>query len=60
MRTRRSWRNQERLWKALGGPAPPKAPPAPAKTRADIEAMWWVSKRTRAALIRELERKERP
>lgn len=22
MRTRRSWRNQDRLWKALGGPLP--------------------------------------
>jgi hypothetical protein len=22
MRTRRSWRNQDRLWKALGGPQP--------------------------------------
>ena len=23
MKTRRSWRNQNRLWKYLGGPAPP-------------------------------------
>lgn len=59
MRTRRSWRNQERLWKALGGPAPPKPIPSPPKTREEIEAMWWLSKRTRNALIRELEKKER-
>jgi len=33
---------------------------AQAKTRADIEAVWWVSKRTRNALIRDLGRKGRP
>jgi hypothetical protein len=58
MRTRRSWRNQQRLWRELGGKAEPgnaQPPPAP-KTDADIDAMWWLSKRTRAMLKRDAQR----
>jgi len=55
MRTRRSPRNQEILWRELGGPAKPK--PAPVAT--DTTGMWWLSKRTRAMLERDKARAAR-
>jgi len=53
MRTRRSPRNQDRLSRALG-PAPTTPPPPPApRTDAEIDAMWWVPKRSRAGMKRD-------
>jgi hypothetical protein len=56
MNTRLSWRNQDRLWKALGEPTK-KPVPAPPRTREEIEAMWWLSKTSRNLLLRDLEKK---
>lgn len=52
MRTRRSWRNQDRLWRALGqqggpGIAPPKPPARPSDADVPIAERWWLSPRTR-------------
>jgi hypothetical protein len=57
MRTRRSWRNQERIhkmlskgdWQTVTGPQPkpePK-PPKPILTDTEIDAMWWMGKQSR-------------
>ena len=58
MRTRRSPRNQERLWRALGGPPAPK--PAPAEDPVEVLrarlALSFLSPRTRRMLERDLER----
>lgn len=47
MRTRRSPRNQERLWKALGGPPvapPPVVTPAPPQTVRTIVKAWLITR----------------
>ena len=49
MRTRRSPKNQERLWQDLGErKAVPQ--PLPVRTDAEIDAMWWLSRRARSML----------
>ena len=54
MRTRRSPRNQEILWRALGGNAKkPIASPAPIRSDEEIDAMWWVSKTSRSMMKRD-------
>lgn len=61
MRTRRSWRNQNRLWKMLvngcvNDPVQPPTPkPKPVKlTAEEIDGMWWVSKTSRNLMKRDL------
>lgn len=61
MRTRRSPRNQERLWRLLGkallGPTPPKAEPIDAIAVAERAlATPFVGRRTRQMLKRDLAR----
>jgi hypothetical protein len=54
MRTRRSPRNQERLFTALfKAPDAPKPAPAPLKTAAEIDAMWWIPKTSRSLMKRD-------
>lgn len=54
MRTRRSPRNQERLFKALFKPADsPKVETHSPKTDAEIDAMWWISKSSRSLMKRD-------
>ena len=57
MRTRRSPRNQEILWRALGGDSPvPKLEPSPYLSMTDEEidyAYWSMSKTSRGQLKRE-------
>jgi hypothetical protein len=53
MRTRRSWKNQDKLWKELGGNKGNKIL-SPTKTADEINAMWWLSKTSRNALLREV------
>ena len=53
MRTRRSPRNQEILWRELGGQLAPKPAPLPPKTDAEIDAIPFLSQRTRNILKRE-------
>jgi hypothetical protein len=63
VRTRRSWRNQSRLWRELGqqGEAVAIPPEKPRDPYADvpIAERWWLSKRTRAMLQRDAEKKAR-
>lgn len=47
MRTRRSWRNQDRLFKALFKPADQPVAVVPILTEAEIDAMFWISKTSR-------------
>lgn len=48
MRTRRSWRNQERLHKYLTPPVQTAQPPtASIPTDAEIDAMFWLSKQSK-------------
>lgn len=48
MRTRRSWRNQNRLWRELGGPEAPKPFELPPPlSDAEIDAMFWIPKQSR-------------
>lgn len=59
MRTRRSPRNQEILWRALGRQgAEAPAPVAPTRTREEIDAMWWLPKQSRRLMLRDLETKQ--
>jgi hypothetical protein len=54
MRTRRSPRNQARLWRELGAaPVPPVAPTPPPRSDAEIDAMWWLPTRSRTLLKRD-------
>lgn len=57
MRTRRSWRNQDRLFRELFKPAPIKVEPVAPKSDGEIDAMWWVSKQSRALLKRDAAKK---
>lgn len=60
MRTRRSWRNQDRLWKLLGQDGEAKVatpPPPPILTDAEIDAMWHVSKSSRSLMKRDAARR---
>jgi hypothetical protein len=58
MRTRRSPKNQDRLWRAIGrelakqamGTRPVDAPPL---TDDEIDAMWWMSKTSRNLMKRD-------
>lgn len=62
MRTRRSPRNQEILWRDLGrqGQTPtPKPAPAPIPTDAEIDAMWWIGKRSRSLLKQDMAKRRR-
>lgn len=52
MRTRRSWRNQDRLFKALFKPEEQPVATVPVPTDAEIEAMWWISKTSRNLMKR--------
>jgi hypothetical protein len=56
MRTRRSPRNQDILFAALFRPAPVEVPKMPIKTDAEIEAIPFLSKRTRSLLKRDAAR----
>lgn len=58
MRTRRSPRNQERLWKELGGKVEKPQPITVTRTDAEIDAMFWLSKTSRNLLKRD-NRKQR-
>jgi hypothetical protein len=53
MRTRRSPRNQERLWQELGGKAEKPKPIAVIRTDEEIDAMFWLSKTSRNLLKRD-------
>jgi hypothetical protein len=54
MRTRRSPRNQERLWRELAGKIEqPKLVIAMIQTDAEIDAMFWISKTSRNLLKRD-------
>lgn len=51
MRTRRSWRNQERLWRYLTPPVPPaEVPPV---EPLDLATAWWLSDRTKRQIERD-------
>lgn len=52
MKTRRSPKNQERLWKHLTPPTPekPQAEMIPPKTDAEIDAMFWIPKNSRTLM----------
>jgi len=56
MKTRRSWRNQDILFRQLF--KPPAAAPVPIRPKTDeeIDAIPFLSKRTRAAMKREAAR----
>ena len=47
MRTRRSPRNQEILWRALCPPKPPTPPAEPL----DLETAWWLSPRAKEMIV---------
>ena len=47
MRTRRSWKNQNRLWKYLGGKAEQPKPLQIIRTDEEIDAMFWIPKQSR-------------
>lgn len=53
MRTRRSPRNQQRLWKALGGKVVKPEPVTTVRSDAEIDAMFWLSKTSRNLLKRD-------
>jgi hypothetical protein len=53
MHTRRSPRNQERLWRELGGKVKKPEPIAIVRTDAEIDAMFWISKTSRNLLKRD-------
>lgn len=53
MRTRRSPRNQEILWRALGGKVEKLAPVTATRTDAEIDAMFWISKTSRNLMKRD-------
>lgn len=56
MRTRRSPRNQERLWRELGAPPAPKPATDPIAALERILARPGINARTRRQLERDLER----
>jgi hypothetical protein len=58
MRTRRSPRKQEILWRELGGTVG-KPKPAEPKTVEEIETMWWISRRARNIMIRAAQKQKR-
>ena len=58
MRTRRSPKNQDRLWRAIGRELAKKAMEtrpvdAPPLTDDEIDAMWWMSKTSRNRMKRD-------
>ena len=60
MRTRRSWRNQNRLWKELGKEGAKKEEPKPVippKTDEEIDAMFWIPKTSRALMKKDAAKK---
>lgn len=57
MRTRRSPRNQEILWRALGGKVEKPEPLKAIRTDAEIDAMFWLSKTSRNLLKRDAVKK---
>lgn len=58
MRTRRSPRNQEILWRELGGKVEKPTPSEPL-TVEEIEKMWWISRRARNIMIRSAQKAKR-
>lgn len=56
MRTRRSWRNQDRLWRALGEKPAEPTPVTVERTDAEIDAMWWIPKTSRGLMKRDRKR----
>lgn len=60
MRTRRSHRNQNRLWKALSGPATQAPPPSPILSDAEIDAAYpTMNKTSRNLLKRDMAKRRR-
>jgi hypothetical protein len=59
MRTRRSWRNQDRLFKALFKPEEQPVAVAPIPTDAEIDAMFWIPKTSRNLLKRDAAKRRR-
>lgn len=57
MRTRRSPRNQEILWRALGPPPEPKLAPVQ-HTAEEIAALPGLSKTSRSLMLRDLQRQK--
>jgi hypothetical protein len=60
MRTRRSPKNQERLWRELGREGQQAAEPTPEQkipTDAEIDAMWWIPKTSRSMMKRDAAKK---
>jgi hypothetical protein len=53
VRTRRSWRNQNRLFKELFAPAPQPVADVPILTDAEIDAMYWLPKTSRNLMKRD-------
>jgi hypothetical protein len=53
MRTRRSPRNQERLWRELGGKAEKPQPIISVRSDEEVDAMFWLSKTSRNLLKRD-------
>lgn len=53
MRTRRSWRNQNRLFKELFAPATQPVAEVPVLTDAEIDAMYWIPKTSRNLMKRD-------
>jgi hypothetical protein len=59
MRTRRSPRNQERLWRALGGSKPKtRAQLTAPLSDAEIDAIWWIPKASRSLMKREARKRK--
>lgn len=58
MRTRRSPRNQERLWRELGGDVPAPAPRDPIASIEESLKLTTLNPRTRRQLERELQREK--
>lgn len=57
MRTRRSWRNQDRLFKALFKSAVSPVVETPILTDSAIDAMYWVPKTSRNLMKRDAAKK---
>lgn len=59
MRTRRSPRNQEILFRELFKPEATKVEQPAPKTAEEIDAMWWIPKTSRSQMKRDAEKKRR-
>jgi len=59
MRTRRSPRNQEQLWRELGGKVEKPPSVTTIRTDAEIDAMFWISKTSRNLMKRDAEKRRK-